>query len=181
MILTLEGAKLIDPTITQSDLDALEQMVRSETNNHFYVLSTRKQGYSVMQNGAVVLQNVLGLFATDTIELNGTMFNDGVYTVLSLAEDGAPVLIVDSTGKQLVEELGLKEAILTKIHYPEDVIRGVRRLIAYDSKMGSKLGIKSESVSRVSVTYYDLNASDNQHGYPKALMTFLQPYRRMRW
>ncbi len=43
----------------------------------------------------------------------------------------------------------------------------------YDLKsMGAKLGIKSESIARMSITYYDVNASDNIEGFPAAKFSF---------
>ena len=71
--------------------------------------------------------------------------------------------------------------MLTLVQYPADVTRGIKKLIAYDKKMASKIGIKSESISRMSTTYYDVNASENIDGYPASLLSFLTKYEKMRW
>ncbi|WP_250320431.1 hypothetical protein [Streptococcus lutetiensis] len=72
-------------------------------------------------------------------------------------------------------------AILTKISYPADVLAGVKKLIKYDSKMAGKIGVKSESISRHSVTYYDVTAAESQEGYPATLLGFLKKYKKLRW
>jgi hypothetical protein len=71
--------------------------------------------------------------------------------------------------------------MVTLIKYPDDIAKGVKKLIAYDKKMSSKIGIKSESISRMNTTYYDVNASENIDGYPAALLSFLNKYEKMRW
>ena len=70
---------------------------------------------------------------------------------------------------------------MTLVEYPADILSGVVKLLKYDAKMGDKLGLKSESVSRMSKTYYDVNASENIEGYPAALMSFLDKYKELRW
>lgn len=181
MILSLTEASAINPSLTQEDLDGFETMLRKETNNKFQLLNTRKSVSGIFLNGTLILDGTQGLFAGDTVEVNYTAFNDGLYTIDEIATDGAPSLKVNIENKQIVEEHALVLATLTKIKYPPDILAGIKKLLEYDMKMGSKLGIKSESVSRVSVTYYDVNATDNWHGYPRALMTFLSAYKRMRF
>jgi hypothetical protein len=43
-----------------------------------------------------------------------------------------------------------------------------------------KVGIKSETLSRHSVTYFDQDASNQMMGYPAALLGCLKPYRKAR-
>ena len=47
--------------------------------------------------------------------------------------------------------------------------------------MRSKTGIKSETLSRHSVTYYDMDHENSLDGYPASLVGFLEPYKQMRW
>lgn len=47
--------------------------------------------------------------------------------------------------------------------------------------MAGKIGIKSETISRMSTTYYDMTATENTDGYPSALLSFLKKYEKMRW
>ena len=46
--------------------------------------------------------------------------------------------------------------------------------------MRSKTGIKSETLSRHSVTYFDMDASNSLDGYPASIVGFLDPYYQMR-
>ena len=47
--------------------------------------------------------------------------------------------------------------------------------------MRDKVGIKSETLSRHSVTYYDQDAGNQVMGYPASLMGFLSPYIKARF
>ena len=71
--------------------------------------------------------------------------------------------------------------MLTKVEYPTDIKRGIKKLIEYDKTMTGKIGIKSESIARMSVTYYDVNSTENTDGYPSSLLSFLRKYEKMRW
>ncbi len=70
---------------------------------------------------------------------------------------------------------------MAKYIVPADVLAGVKKLIAYDAKMRDKAGIKSETVARWSVTYYDVTAAESSEGYPISLLGFLDKYRKLRW
>lgn len=67
-----------------------------------------------------------------------------------------------------------------EIVYPDDIKMGVVRLIEWDEKMRSKVGVQSESISRHSVTYQD-QTSNTINGYPAHLMGFLRPYMKARF
>ncbi len=67
-----------------------------------------------------------------------------------------------------------------EIVYPDDIKLGVVRLIEWDEKMRSKVGVQSESISRHSVTYQD-QTSNTINGYPAHLMGFLKPYMKARF
>lgn len=73
------------------------------------------------------------------------------------------------------------DMMVTLVNYPPDIKRGVKKLIQYDKKMSGKIGIKSETISRMSTTYYDVNAAENIEGYPVSLLSFLKKYERIRW
>ena len=51
----------------------------------------------------------------------------------------------------------------------------------YECNMRDKVGIKSESISRHSVTYYDVNEENQVMGYPVSLLGFLKPYIKARF
>lgn len=65
--------------------------------------------------------------------------------------------------------------------YPPDVKQGVIELLKWEFKFRDKTGIKSESISRHSVTYYDQDSNNTVLGYPVSLLAFLKPYMRARF
>lgn len=176
MIISLEKAKLIDDKITQDDLDAFETSVRELTNNNFQNKYIRFKDIKFIDESTIqVSKDIIGIKKGDTIEINYSNYNDGLYVV---------DLIVDNTIK--VEDTPfyvatVGGAMATKVEYPADIKRGIKKLIEYDKKMSGKLGIKSETISRMSTTYYDVNSSENTEGYPSSLLSFLNKYEKMRW
>ena len=176
MIITLGDARAIDDSITQDDLDALETSVRELTNNNFQNVHIRFKGIEFMANNLIAVKDtIVGLKVGDTIEVNYSHYNDGLFVIEEIAGkqikvQGTPFFVANTGG-----------SMLTLVQYPADVTRGIKKLIAYDKKMASKVGIKSESISRMSITYYDVNASETVDGYPAALVSFLQKYEKMRW
>lgn len=176
MIITLEEANKLDPGVTQDDLDAFEQSVRALTNNNFQNRNVRFKNVEIIEPNIIKLKDApRGLRLNDTVEVNYSDFNDGLYVVEeilagSLKIQGEPFLAEETSG-----------IMVTKIEYPADISRGIRKLIEYDLKMGGKVGIKSETVSRMSTTYYDVDAKENIDGYPASLLSFLNKYEKMRW
>ena len=176
MIITLGDARAIDDSITQEDLDAFEVAFRSLTNNNFQNKHIRfKDIEFVGENLIAVKDPIVGIKTGDTIEVNYSHYNDGLYVIESIdgkqiTVQGTPFFVANTGG-----------SMLTLVQYPADIARGIKKLIAYDKKMASKIGIKSESISRMSITYYDVNASENIDGYPASLLSFLTKYEKMRW
>ena len=176
MIISLGDARAIDDSITQDDLDALEAACRSLTNNNFQNRHIRfKEIEFVGENLIAVKDPIVGIKTGDTIEVNYSHYNDGLHVIESIdgkqiTVQGTPFFVANTGG-----------AMLTLVQYPADVTRGIKKLIEYDKKMASKIGIKSESISRMSITYYDVNASENVDGYPASLVSFLTKYEKMRW
>ena len=58
---------------------------------------------------------------------------------------------------------------------------GVLELLKWDIKNRPKTGVKSETLSRYSVTYFDQDANNQVMGYPVALLGFLKPYIKARF
>lgn len=178
MILKIDVAQAIDPNITQDDLNAFEAMVREITNNNFQKTNVRGYDLTLMEDTITInFGDTVGMMVGDTIEVNGTTYNDGLYVIKSLTLTS---IVIETPTRPLTHE-SAKGAIVTLVLYPADIIKGVKGLIEYGVKMGDKVGIKSETISRMSVTYYDVNASDNAEGYPKAMLSFLDKYIKMRW
>lgn len=177
MILTLAEAQTLDPNITQDDLDAFETSIRALTNNNFQNFNVRISQLSLSDKTITATQGTTnGMRVGDTIEVNGTLYNNGIYTIASLT---AQTITVNSAQDFIAETAA--DGIATLVQYPADIKRGVRKLIEYDVQMAGKAGIKSESISRMSVTYYDVNAAENTDGYPKAMLDFISKYEKMRW
>lgn len=176
MIISLDDANKLDPNITQEDLDAFETSVRELTNNNFQNTFVRYKNVEfVNENTILVKDEIRGLRVGDTVEVNYSHYNDGLFVVdqidgKQITVQGTPFFMGNSG-----------HAMLTKVEYPADIKRGIKKLIEYDKAMTGKLGIKSETISRMSITYYDVNAAENTDGYPSALLSFLKKYEKMRW
>lgn len=176
MIVSLSDAQMVDVDIAKDDLDAFESAIRELTNNNFQNKHVRFENVSFTASNAVLVKEpIIGLKVGDTVEVNYSHYNDGLYIVASIdgqkiTVQGVPFFVANSG-----------HAMVTKVEYPPDIKRGILKLIEYDKKMADKIGIKSETVSRMSTTYYDVNASESVDGYPAALLSFLKKYEKMRW
>ena len=175
MIISLDEALKLDADATQETCDKLETMVRKLTNNNFQLIKFRIRGLRLSGSTIKANSGRLDIFKTgDTIEINGTDYNNGLYVVESVSDDAITI-----RGDFITETNS--GAIATKVSYPADVLTGIKKLIAYDAKMRDKAGIKSETVARWSVTYYDVTATESSEGYPVSLLGFLDKYRKLRW
>ena len=58
--------------------------------------------------------------------------------------------------------------LVTKVEYPADVKMGVVNLMKWEMEKRDKVGIQSESISRHSVTYYNMDGDNTVMGYPKS-------------
>lgn len=65
--------------------------------------------------------------------------------------------------------------------YPMDVKMGVINMLIWDMDHRKKVGIQSESISRHSVSYFNLDGTNSELGYPVAMLGFLKPYKRARF
>nr|DAL83096.1 MAG TPA: head to tail adaptor [Caudoviricetes sp.] len=176
MILSVERAKwLIDfkdwpiERIEQK-LKAIEQTIRSYTNNNFQNRKIRSAGV-VSSSKLNVINKLYGLSIGDTVQITESMFNDGLYTVKGIEENA---IVLD---KELIDEC---YALITKVEYPDDVIECCINLCEWEVKNRGKVGIKVETLSRHSVTYFDQDASNQMNGYPVSLLGCLKPYRKAR-
>ena len=67
------------------------------------------------------------------------------------------------------------------IAYPADVKMGVVNLMKWELNNRDKVGVASVSISRHSVTYFDMTGDNTAIGYPKAMLGFLKPYMKARF
>ena len=188
MIITLADAQAIDPNITQDRLDAYEAAIRQLTNNRFQIVTVRSVGFTAA--GATLTfdpphpPNLAEMEATwlpdgvevgDTVQIGATVVNDGLYVIESLTDDSITL------NRPVRKDGHYGRGLVTLVVYPADIKEGVRRLIKYDKTMMAKMGIKSESISRMSLQYYDVNARETVNGYPANLMSFIRKYTKIKW
>ena len=80
------------------------------------------------------------------------------------------------------EELYDESAVtVTKVVYPADIKLGVARMLQWQLDNGDKVGVQSETISRHSVTYFNLDGDNSIMGFPKALTGFLKPHMKARF
>lgn len=174
MIMTVEELKTYIKTnesdeVLEVKLQALESLIRKYTNNNF-----QQRGIRFLANandGKLQLETSF-LKANDTIEISQSKYNDGVYHIVSIE----PLNLVLSD--ELMDE---EELLVTKIKYPQDVKMGVLNMLKWELENREKVGIKSETISRHSVTYFNMDGDDSIMGFPKSLLGFLEPYKKARF
>ena len=174
MIISVEQLKQYITT-TESDavleakLQALELSIREYTHNNFQQRSIR----TVCPVMAQKLYTAYPHFRVgDTVQISQSIFNDGVYTIKGIVDD---MIELD---KPLLDE---NQVLVTKVEYPMDVKMGVVNMLKWDLENRDKVGIQSETISRHSVTYFDMSADNSTIGYPKTLVGFLKPYMKARF
>ena len=150
-------------------LNAIEQAIRSHTNNNF-------QNRSIRSDCAVVSQTIKGyvpgLNVGNTIQISESKFNNGLYVVDAI-ENG--LIRID---KELIDE---SHILVTKVEYPADVVDCAFNLLEWEMNHRDKVGIQSETLSRHSVTYFNMDGDNSIMGYPKSLMGVLKPYMKARF
>lgn len=149
---------------------AIESLIRDETGNGFQDRHARFYAES-KEYGLVCVFGSSFLEAGDTVEI-GESVNAGLFTVAELTQS---LIRLD---RKLYPA---KSNMVTKIVYPPAVQEGVLQMLQWDFNMRSKVGIKSETLSRHSVSYYDMDAGNSQNGYPRSLLGFLEPYYKARF
>lgn len=153
----------------QRKLNAVEQLVRSYTHNNF---QNRHVRFSANSLGNRVFGTSPFLEVGDTVQISQSKVNDGLYTITELGDD-----FIRLSDNLFTVDYNL----VTKVEYPDDVIAGVLDLMIWEVKNRQKVGIKSETLSRHSVSYFDQDASNSAMGYPVALLGFLKPYIKARF
>lgn len=150
-------------------LEAVENLIRAYTNNNFQNRSVRFETSSL---GNRLFGTTPFLKVGDTVQISQSSVNDGLYTITELLDDSIRV------DKDL---FNVQYNLVTKVEYPADVQEGVINLLLWEVENRQKVGIKSESLSRHSVTYFDLDANNQVMGYPVSLLGFLKPYMKARF
>lgn len=147
-------------------LEAIEAVIRAYTNNNFQQRGIRFIGKS---SGMNVYGDPQYLTIGDTVQISGSHVNDGLYQITDL---GIDFIQVDKF--LMTADFNL----VTKIKYPADVIQCAVDLYKWKQNMGEKVGIKSETISRHSVTYED--SATLFMGYPVGILNGLNLYKKAR-
>ena len=74
-----------------------------------------------------------------------------------------------------------KRHLTAEGEYPMDVKMGVVNMMKWELTNRDKVGVASESVSRHSVTYFNMDAGNAIIGFPASLVGFLKPYKKARF
>lgn len=173
MILTVEEARDLCPGKSDEELkallDAIEGIIRAYTNNPFQVRLAR---FSAPSAGDVLEGASPYIQADDTIQISESGVNDGLYVVVS----------TDDYSTTVDRDLfNVDHNLVTKIVYPAPVKAVARNLLKWETENRDKVGVKSETISRHSVTYYDQDATNQVMGYPVSLLGGLKPYMKARF
>lgn len=174
MIISVENARKyintdLDDQVLVGKLQALELLIRKYTNNNFQNINIR---FKCNSNNEKISLNTVFLKANDTIQISQSKFNDGVYVIKSISNG---LIELD---QPLYDE---NDLLITKVVYPFDVQMGVVNMLKWDLDNRDKVGIQSETISRHSVTYFNMDGDNSTIGYPKSLVGFLKPYMKARF
>lgn len=162
-------ATTLEDSVLEAKLQALELQVRGYTNNNF---QNRNIRFKCPVIATKLFLETPFLAVGDTIQISNSLYSEGIFTIMSIA-DGFIRL-----DKNLLDE---SEVLVTKIEYPLDVKMGVVNMLKWDIENRDKVGIQSESISRHSVTYFNMDGDNSTMGYPKSLLGFLKPYMKARF
>ena len=175
MIISVEKAKELVSFPSWTDekikmkLLAVEQTIRAYTNNNFLDLGYRIQ--ADIAAGVFMSESPIPFSIGDTVQVSESRYNKGLFTV-STADD--QTFMVDE------ETRDEKAVLVTKVVYPADVIACAVNLLEWEVNNRAKVGVQSETLSRHSVTYFNMSAADQVMGYPSSLLGCLKAYRKVR-
>ena len=175
MILTVEALRKhieTDETddVLEEKLRAMELLIRAYTNNNFQQRAARRVADVV--GGFLYMEALQPFDVGDTLQISESELNDGLYTVT--AADDATVTLKEKTYDE-------RDVLVTRVIYPADIRMGVVNMMKWELNNREKVGISSETISRHSVSYFDLSGDNSIAGFPKALLGFLKPYMKARF
>ena len=155
-----------DEVIT-AKLEAIEAVIRAYTNNNFQRRAARLIGHS---DESYVYGVPLHFGAGDTVQITSKDgVNDGLYEVVAVLDDYFEL------NKSI---FACDWNVVTKIEYPADVKQCAVDLYTWKQKNGDKVGVKSETISRHSVTYED--SATLYMGYPVGILNGLKLHKKVR-
>ena len=172
MIITVENLKKqvacgnATDDLIATKLEGIEEVIRAYTHNNFQIRAVRYAGRS---DGSCVYGDPRFFVAGDTVQISQSGVNDGLYVVKVVADDhlelDKPLMAVEFN-------------LVTKVQYPADVVQCAVDLFKWKQTMGDKVGVKSETLSRHSVTYED--SGTLFMGYPVGILNGLNLHQKAR-
>lgn len=159
--------------VLEAKLLALELFIRAYTNNNFQLRAFRAVGVANAGLDTLFCNPPIPFRSGDTLQITESeLMPDALVTVENV--EGGTITVKED----LYDESGV---VITKVSYPKDVQMGVVNLMKWELENRDKVGVASETISRHSVTYFDMNGENAVMGYPKALLGFLKPYKKARF
>lgn len=156
----------------EARLQALELLIRAYTNNNFQKRAFRAVAVAVADDNQLLLKDANPFKTGDTLQITESELNAGLVTVSTSSND------VITVKESLYDESGV---VITKVVYPADVKLGVANMLKWQLENGDKVGVASETISRHSVTYFNMDGDNSTMGFPKAVLGFLRPYMKARF
>lgn len=150
-------------------LKAVELAIRKYTNNNFQNQSRRTAADIV--GGRFIMCPVVPFAVGDTVQVSESIYDAGLFTVASV--DGTAFTVVED----VIDEI---DVLVTRVEYPADVVDCALNLLEWEKSNRAKVGVQSETLSRHSVTYFNMDGNNQVMGYPVSLMGALKPYRKVR-
>lgn len=170
MIMSVEEFKQFVTTdipdqVLEAKLQALELLIRKQTNNNFQERRFRTVGD--------IDKNTVSVHDAEMFSVGDTVMIDNDLCVIQS---------INGNTFTIDENLLFEEGCLvTKVVYPMDVKMGVINMMKWDLENRDKVGIQSETISRHSVTYFNMDGDNSSIGFPKSLTGFLKPYMKARF
>ena len=174
MIISVENLKKhietsLPDEVLEAKLQSLELLIRKHTNNNFQNRGIRFQ-CPIMTRKLYLTTPLLNV--GDTVQVSESIYSNGIYVIKEIEDE---FVVLD---KALIDE---SEVLITKVDYPMDVVFGAINMMKWDLENRDKVGIQSETISRHSVTYFNMDGDNSSMGYPKSLLGFLVPYKKARF
>ena len=157
--------------VLEAMLQALELSIRAYTNNNFQVRPFRAVAVAI--GNTLMVNTAVPFKAGDTLQINESDLQDNALVTVESVDGGSITVKED-----LYDESGV---VITKVVYPADVKMGVVNMVKWELDNRDKMGVASETISRHSVTYFDMSGDNSTMGYPKAVLGFLRPYMKARF
>ena len=132
-------------------------------NNFFDI--TREFGNYEIDNNKILFEPTEDYYVGQYVRIKNSIFNDGVYQILTVESDG---LTIDAT---LTNE-DTRRIVVYGLAIPNDFLSLTTNIIAN----GKTTNVKSESISRYSVSY-----GGNGSAWQNVYKDQLAPYKKLGW